>query len=252
MKTQQIPVKPAWVKFDKYPWRFFSEYELSANERLIIFCLALEMTWEDRTWTGSVVDLTNHTKISRVVAKKIVDRFVDIGLLTCIKPFSSNSVGFYEVNFHDRLIIPELPKTGRPVGARDAYQRTRTSTKGNENVSQSEPKRNTNDNKVQEISHLKTVNTLIGNEKSYKSPREAERRVVERESESSYLAENNDEVPEVLRSLDASPIQSGDNPCGICGDEKGPHIWATSDGSGHEWVPAKVTKFTDEELFEGM
>ena len=249
MKTQQIPVKPAWVKFDKYPWRFFSEYELSANERLIIFCLALEMTWEDRTWTGSVVDLTNHTKISRVVVKKIIDKFVNLGLLTCIKPFSSNSVGFYEVTFHDRLIIPELPKSGRPVGARDAYQRTRTPAKTNENVIHSEPNTNTNESQMLRGSQFVQSNDLMKNQNSYKSPREAERRGVESQLESSYLAESNDDVPEALRPLNATVQPPPDAPCGICGGESWGHIWATTDGRGHEWVSVRTKELSDEELF---
>jgi hypothetical protein len=252
MLSEKPPLKRAWVKFDKYLWDFCDDQQLSANERLVLLYIATETQWQDRTWTGSLVDISSRTKVGRKTARLIMERFVEKGLLECISSFKSNSIGIYGFAPYEILIIPELPKSGRPRGSKDSYQRQRTTEKGVVNEAQDEHIRNVNVTQSASTAQFVNPKNLMGAENFYKSPREAARSEVERESESSYLAENNDEVPEVLRSLDASPIQSGDNPCGICGDEKGPHIWATSDGSGHEWVPAKVTKFTDEELFEGM
>jgi hypothetical protein len=248
--SEKPPIKRAWVKFDKYLWDFCDDQQLSANERLVLLYIATETQWQDRTWTGSLVDISSRTKVGRKTARLIVERFVEKGLLECIRSFKSNSIGVYGFAPYEILIIPELPKSGRPRGSKDSYQRQRTTDKVAINETQDEHIGNVNVTQSAPTAQFVDPKNLMGDENSYKSPREAERSEVESNRDISVRGVE-DQIPEALRQLNPT-IEWEEKrliPCALCGEAEGGHQWATSDGRGHDWVAPRRKFITDQELF---
>jgi len=232
------PKKRAWVKLDKYLFDYFDFHDLSPSERHVMFAICLEVRWQDFAWHGSLTDLSGRTRMTRSHVKTAVNSLVKKGLLEEIHPFKSNNMGeFLLLNYFD-FIIPELRNGGRPKGARDSYQRQRTEVTRTSNEYQPTNMRTQSEPETSAGEQIDNSNFLISSEKRYNSPREAEKREVA----NSVPSFSNRET-EAKQSASNSP--QGQNPssavpCKICFGEEWGHIWSTSDGRGHEYIPDLV------------
>lgn len=238
MTELQPPIKRSWVKLDKYIFDFFDYHEMAAQERFTVMSIALETQWQDRTWTGSLTDLSGRTKITRGALKSIISDLSHRGILRPIRGFSSNSVGQFELVAYEDLIIPDKRSGGRPYGSKDGYPRERTLPKRTTNDNEVASKRASNEDETTRNEHIEGSNYLMNGGKPYNSPREAERREVGSGAEEVIPEENQNSEHSATSPQSVRPATDFDEPCGICGEREGGHPWASSNGQGHDWVPS--------------
>jgi hypothetical protein len=165
--------KRSWVKYDRYFWDFLDTHRLTANERFTLVAIVSETQWQDETWTGSLVDLSSRTKIPRGTLRTVVNTFVEMGIVECVRDFKSNSVGVFKLLCYEEMVVPTRKRTGRPVGSTDSYQRVRTPTTSVSSAFQE--RTNSSSSGYQVTSHIQMDETksLIEGQNRYKSPREA-------------------------------------------------------------------------------
>ena len=197
--------KRRWVKYDKYFWDFTDTHHLTAYERLTLVAIVSETQWQDETWTGSVVDLNARTKIPRGTLRTVVNRFVDLGILECVRDFKSNSVGVFKLPCYEEMVVPERKRTGRPVGSTDSFQRVRTPTTSVSSAFQERTNSSSSGYQVASRIQMDEAKSLIEGQNRYKSPREA----VSSEVESDVIPSKNrftddDLWPEQPRNPDGS------------------------------------------------
>jgi len=177
--------KRRWVKYDKYFWDFIDTHHLTAYERLTLVAIVSETQWQDETWTGSAVDLNARTKIPRGTLRTIVNRFVDLGILECVRDFKSNSVGVFKLLCYEEMVVPERKRTGRPVGSTDSFQRVRTPTTSVSSAFQERTNSSSSGYQVTSRIQMDETKSLIEGQNRYKSPSEAVSSEVESGSSSS-------------------------------------------------------------------
>jgi hypothetical protein len=168
-------VRRSFTKFDRYFWDFCDSHCMTAHERIVIVAICTEAQWQDRTWTGSILDLSNRTKVPRGKVKAIMDDFVQEGILECRQGFRSNSMGVFFLRCYEDMLVPERPRTGRPVGSTDSYPRSRSNRSGQQTATQVQTKEMQSVREVLPPAQIGSPKSLIRGHFSYKSPSEAER-----------------------------------------------------------------------------
>ena len=173
----ELETKPAkkrsWVKYDRYFWDFLDAHRLTAYERFTLVAIVSETQWQDETWTGSLVDLSSRTKIPRGTLRTVVNTFVDLGIVECVRDFKSNSVGVFKLLCYEEMVVPTRKRTGRPVGSTDSYQRVRTPTTSASTAFQERTNSSSSDYQVTSQIQMDKTKSLIEGQNCYKSPREA-------------------------------------------------------------------------------
>lgn len=238
MTTESKPTKRAWVKFDKYMWDFYDQNGMTNNQRLILIYLATETQWQDKKWTGSIVDISSRTRISRKVCRDTVNYFVENGMLRCEKDFKNNGMAIFELVCYEEVIIPEKKKSGRPVGSKDSYRRQRTEPEENQNESEWELDSPEDETVMNQNEQIDRANNNKNQGNRNKSHREAARREVEMSVECTSTNTEVTNFEEILSDLNPKVILSSNvpNPCSICGKDEVGHPWASVNGNGHDWT----------------
>jgi hypothetical protein len=101
----------SWVKLDRYALFDLSrELHLKTADLVILYSLVMLADFRNWEWIGTIVELTEHTPLSRTTAATACDRLAKLGAISFVNPFRQHAAATIRVDCYGRLVLPNARK----------------------------------------------------------------------------------------------------------------------------------------------
>jgi hypothetical protein len=107
------PKARSYIKVDRYAgFQLRREYGLRSDALLVLWAVTFLADFRDKTWRGTITDLSEDLGIGRRSAKEALEKLANAGLLHIEEPFTGRGqTGLIRVLVYEILVV--VPRTAR-------------------------------------------------------------------------------------------------------------------------------------------